>query len=126
MLATFPNHIAFRFLPTKMNKMRWRLEKETRDSIRMIIETNCKTSGNSKNLISLLMSGSSIMEELGPGLDIEEVIDECKTFYFAGKETTANAVTWAVLLLARQPARKFFKCAKTTSFQLQRNCTSSR
>ncbi|KAL8087753.1 hypothetical protein AgCh_037780 [Apium graveolens] len=91
----------FRFLPTKKNKLRWRLEKETRDSIRMIIKTNSKTAEDSKNLLSLLMSGSSNMKEPGPGLEIEEVIDECKSFYFAGKETTASALTWAVLLLAQ-------------------------
>ncbi|KAL1816991.1 hypothetical protein ACET3Z_019565 [Daucus carota] len=91
----------FRFLPTKMNKLRWKLEKETRDAIRVIIERSSKTTDNSNNLISLLMSGSSHTKELGPGLEIEEVIDECKTFYFAGKESTANAVTWAVLLLAQ-------------------------
>ncbi|KAK1395666.1 Cytokinin trans-hydroxylase [Heracleum sosnowskyi] len=90
----------FRFLPTKMNKLRWRLEKETRDSVRKIIEVNMKTSENSMNFLSILTSGGS-MNKVGLPLDIEEVIDECKTFFFAGKEASANSLTWAVLLLAQ-------------------------
>lgn len=67
----------------------------------MIIKKNSKTTEDSKNLLCLLMSGCSKMKELGPGMEIEEVIDECKSFYFAGKETTASVLTWAVLLLAQ-------------------------
>lgn len=86
----------FRYLPTKNNMMRRRLEKETRESVRRLIEKSRKGRENSKNLLSLLISASE--EEHGFGM--EEVINECKTFYFAGKETTSGLLTWALLLLA--------------------------
>ncbi|KAF6147029.1 hypothetical protein GIB67_036748 [Kingdonia uniflora] len=33
-------------------------------------------------------------------ISIEDVIDECKTFFFAGYETTTSLLAWSVLLLA--------------------------
>lgn len=53
----------------------------------------------------LLESNFNKIEENGNnrkcGLSIKDVIDECKLFYFAGKETTSTLLAWTLLLLCK-------------------------
>ncbi|KAI3806215.1 hypothetical protein L1987_22112 [Smallanthus sonchifolius] len=85
----------FRFIPTKRNRILWKLEKEITELVTKLIEKNKNTKQNSSTLLTTLTSPSK-KDNI---LDLKEIVDECKTFYIAGKETTANLLTWAVLLL---------------------------
>lgn len=75
--------------------LRWKLEKETTELVRKLIKRNKDSIQNPNTLLSSLMSPYK-KDDI---LDLKEIVNECKTFYFAGKETTANLLTWAFLLL---------------------------
>ncbi|KAH1120038.1 hypothetical protein GLYMA_17G249400v4 [Glycine max] len=89
----------FRFLPTKKNRERKRLEKKTSESIQVLINDNYKAEQNSENLLSLLMSSHKFIKNETQKLSMVEIVDDCKNFYMAGKETSANSLSWALLLL---------------------------
>jgi cytochrome P450 len=57
----------------------------------------------SNDLLGLLLQGSRVDGRPVKTLTPRELVDECKTFFFGGHETTALAITWTLLLLAIHP-----------------------
>lgn len=59
-----------------------------------------KQSSNDDDLLGMLLKCT---EQTKNDLKIEDVIEECKLFYFAGQETTANLLTWTMIILCMHP-----------------------
>ncbi|KAL4575541.1 hypothetical protein LXL04_022388 [Taraxacum kok-saghyz] len=100
-----------RFLPTKSNKRIKEIHQELLIIIRGIIDkrlamTESKTIDNNDLLGVLLNTNHEEIKRRGSnnfGLSIEDVMEECKLFYFAGQETTAD-----MLELARNEVLEVF------------------
>lgn len=60
-------------------------------------KSSSSSSDNGKNEQDLL---GLLLQENHHTLTTKELVDECKTFFFGGHETTALAITWTLLLLA--------------------------
>ena len=93
-----------RFLPTTKNKRRYQIYNQIKSILQEIIQRKLealkKDESRGHNLLSLLLQSQ---DENGNSLTIEDVIEECKLFYFAGQETTANLLTWTLILLSMHP-----------------------
>ena len=67
--------------------------------------------GGSANddLLSLLLQSTYLnfttedKNKKNNGITIDDVIEECKLFYFAGQETTSVLLTWTLILLSMHP-----------------------
>ncbi|KAJ4892492.1 hypothetical protein Rs2_32240 [Raphanus sativus] len=93
------------YLPTPLNLKIWKLGKKLNNSIKRIIDARLKS--KSKNIekdygndLLGIMLASARSNESEKRLSIDEIIEECKTFFFAGHETTANLLTWTSMLLS--------------------------
>ncbi|KAI3696099.1 hypothetical protein L1987_79108 [Smallanthus sonchifolius] len=96
-----------RFLPTKNNKRMKEIENEVRGSIKSIINKRviAMKAGEASHddLLGILLDSNyneiKEHENNSLGLSIDEIIEECKLFYFAGQETTGNMLGWTMILL---------------------------
>ena len=66
--------------------------ESTRDDLLgLLLETNMKDTDGDNS------------QSTGMGMTIQDVIEECKVFYFAGMETTSVLLTWTMVVLSMHP-----------------------
>lgn len=95
-----------RFISSKQNLKAKKLGEEIDELLLSIISARVEAieggAPPQKDLLGLLLEASRV-DGRRKGFSSREVVDECKTFFFGGHETTALALTWTLLLLALHP-----------------------
>ncbi|CAO2161915.1 unnamed protein product [Urochloa humidicola] len=107
MLAANKIHIpGYIMLPTRVNRQMKRIAAEIEGILRGMIakREGAMRAGEATgdDLLGLLLE-SNMEHSGGGGMSTDDVIGECKLFYFAGMETTSILLTWTMLLLCMHP-----------------------
>ena len=90
-----------RWLPRPGMISGWRAAATLRSSVAAMIRERRASGKEPDDLMHRLMAARD--PESGQSMDDERLIDNLLTFYLAGHETTARALTWTLYLLARSP-----------------------
>ncbi|OVA00334.1 Cytochrome P450 [Macleaya cordata] len=97
----------FSFLPSKENSRRKEIYNEVRALLRKIIVNRMNAIRRGEmvkdDLLGLLMESNLNESQSGNSMTMDEVIEECKLFYFAGQETTSILLSWTMVLLGMNP-----------------------
>jgi cytochrome P450 len=80
------------------NKQAWELHKQVRKLILEIV----KESGEERNLLSAILHSAST-SRVGIAEAENFIVDNCKSIYFAGHESTAVTAAWCLMLLGLHP-----------------------
>ncbi|CAG7877559.1 unnamed protein product [Brassica rapa] len=94
----------YRYYPTKGNRRMKAAAREVQDILRGIVNRRLRAreagEAPSEDLLGTLLE-SNLGQAKGTGMSIEDVIEECKLFYFAGQETTSVLLVWTMVMLSQ-------------------------
>ncbi|KAL6657036.1 hypothetical protein ACP70R_004816 [Stipagrostis hirtigluma subsp. patula] len=96
----------YRYVPTETNRKVWKLDKEVRSTLMGIIKSRLaakEKTGFGNDLLGLMLEACEPEHGGRPLLSMDDIIDECKTFFFAGQETISHLLTWTMFLLSTHP-----------------------
>ncbi len=75
--------------------------KRTRDILRGIVRERQASGKKFNDLLDMLLDAR--YEDTGEAMNEEQILDEIMILFIAGHETTGNALTWTLYLLANHP-----------------------
>ncbi|XP_010465356.1 PREDICTED: cytochrome P450 72A13-like [Camelina sativa] len=89
-----------RFLPTKNNMRMWQINREVKSRLKEIIMKRQRAmearEAPKNDLLGILLESNSGDH----GMSIDDVVEECRLFHFAGQETTAVLLVWTMIMLS--------------------------
>ena len=77
---------------------------EVIDTMKVVLAERKKTTGEFSDLLSMLMDAR--YEDTGEPMTDEKLVDEMTVIFLAGHETTANALSWIIYSLSKNPETK--------------------
>ncbi|CAN0856990.1 Cytochrome P450 72A15 [Linum grandiflorum] len=89
-----------RFVPTKLNSSMKKTRIEIQEALKGIIR---KREQGIKMGTEVTKDADLLGVMMINGMAIEDVIEECKLFYFAGQDTTSILLVWTMILLSKHP-----------------------
>ncbi|AEE75551.1 cytochrome P450 [Arabidopsis thaliana] len=94
----------YSYLPTKGNRRMKAKAREIQVILRGIVNKRLRAreAGEAPNddLLGILLE-SNLGQTKGNGMSTEDLMEECKLFYFVGQETTSVLLVWTMVLLSQ-------------------------
>ncbi|XP_051199945.1 cytochrome P450 709B2 [Lolium perenne] len=95
------------YVPTNTNVRRWQLNRKVRSTLMAIIDERQAAAKDAKgygnDLLGLMLEANAGKEGQRAIMTMDDIVAECKTFFFAGHDTTSHLLTWAIFLLGTHP-----------------------